>query len=169
MLSSSPLDPTRHTFDLFDSSEPPIDAWLKESAPGSDARGITRTFVWTELDSTTVIGYYALMAHVLARDDLPKAIGRGSPREIPAILLARLGIDRSIQGDGNGGALLADAAERAALAAENVGAKFLVVDALHEKAAGFYAHHGFRPVPGTLRLVQKLSDVAKALQVADDE
>jgi hypothetical protein len=41
----------------------------------------------------------------------------------------------------------------------------LLVDALSEKAADFYAHNGFRRVPGTMRLVQNLSDIAEALEV----
>lgn len=44
-----------------------------------------------------------------------------------------------------------------------VAARFVVVDAHHQTAAAFYAHHGFRRIPDTLRLVQKVSDVATAL------
>ena len=163
MLSSVPLDDTRHTLPGFDSGEPTLDDWLINSALGSDARGITRTFVWTEPDTTQVIGYYALMAHVLQRDALPKSVGRGSPREIPAVLLARLALDKSTQGQGLGGALLADALERAALAARNVGARFAVVDALHARACAFYEHHGFKRIPDTLRLVQKMSSIEASL------
>lgn len=166
MLSSAPLDSTRHTVGAFDSDEPGLDEWFKRHAQTSDARGVTRTFVWTEVDTTEVIGYYSLMAHVLQRDVLPRAVGRGSPQEIPAVLLARLALVSRAQGHGSGGALLADAAERACVAAENVGAKFLVVDALHEKAAGFYEHYGFRRVPRTLRLLQRISDIASAVRQA---
>jgi GNAT superfamily N-acetyltransferase len=163
VLSSVPLDDTRHTLSGFDSGEPSLDEWLINSALGSDARGITRTFVWTEVDTTKVIGYYALMAHVLQRDTLPKSLGHGSPREIPAVLLARLALDKSSQGQGLGGALLADALERAALAAHNVGARFAVVDALHVRACEFYEHYGFRRIPDTLRLVQKMSSIEASL------
>lgn len=129
----------------------------------SDAKAITRTFVWTEADTTQVIGYYTLMAHVLEREDLPKSLGHGSPTEIPAVLLARLALDHRSQGGGLGGALLADALERAALAARNVGARFAVVDALHEQAVAFYEHFGFRRIPGSLRLVQKMSSIQLSL------
>lgn len=163
MVSSHPLDEARHTLDRFDSGEPDLDGWLKSHAVGSDARRITRTFVWTEIDTTSVIGYYALMGHVLVRDSLPRALGSGSPREIPAILIARLALDKNSHGQGLGGALLADALERALLSANNVGARFVVVDALHEKAVTFYEHHGFRRIPETFRLVQKVSAIEKAL------
>jgi GNAT superfamily N-acetyltransferase len=163
VLSSTPLDDTRHTLSGFDSGEPSLDEWLLTSALGSDARGITRTFVWTEVDTTTVIGYYSLMAHVLQRDALPKSLGHGSPIDIPAILLARLALDATIHGQGLGGALLADALQRGALAARNVGARVVVVDALHEKACAFYLRYGFKQIPGTLRLVQKLSSIQASL------
>jgi GNAT superfamily N-acetyltransferase len=157
------LDQTRHTTSEFSSGEPILDQWLQRSAVNSDAKGITRTFVWTEADTTQVIGYYTLMAHVLEREDLPKSLGHGSPTEIPAVLLARLALDHRSQGGGLGGALLADALERAALAARNVGARFAVVDALHEQAVAFYEHFGFRRIPGSLRLVQKMSSIQLSL------
>ncbi|MCW2539816.1 MAG: GCN5-related N-acetyltransferase [Frankiales bacterium] len=163
MLSSVPLDDTRHTLSGFDSGEPSLDEWLINSALGSDARGITRTFVWTEVDTTNAIGYYSLLAHVLQRDALPKSLGRGRPSEIPAVMLARLALDNGSQGEGLGGALLADALERAALAARNVGARFTVVDALHENACAFYQHYGFKRIPDTLRLVQKMSTIEASL------
>lgn len=164
MLSSSPLDDTRHTLSGFDSGESSLDEWLVNSAVGSDARGITRTFVWTYPETGTAIGYYSLMAHVLQRAALPIALGHGSPTDIPAVLLARLALDKRSQGHGLGGALLADALERAAMAARNVGARFAVVDALHERACTFYQHYGFRRIPDTLRLVQKMSSIEVALQ-----
>jgi GNAT superfamily N-acetyltransferase len=166
MLSSSPLDEARHTVDRFDSGQPALDEWLKRHASGSDARRITRTFVWTEIDSTRVIGYYSLMGHVLVRDALPRSVGAGSPNQIPAVLLARLALDLSVQGQGSGGALLADALERTLISAANVGARFVVVDALHEDAAAFYEHYGFRRIPDTLRLIQKMSTIAASIDQA---
>jgi len=41
--------------------------------------------------------------------------------------------------------------------------RFVIADVLHERAAGFYEHHGFRRIPGKLRLVQKVSDIAAAI------
>jgi GNAT superfamily N-acetyltransferase len=108
------------------------------------------------------------MAHVLQRESLPRALSHGSPHEIPAVLLARLGLDKRAQGRGLGGGLLGDAAERAWIASQNVGARFLVVDALHTKAASFYEHHGFKRIPGTLRLLQKMSAIAAAIRNADE-
>jgi hypothetical protein len=48
-------------------------------------------------------------------------------------------------------------------AIRQVAARFIVVDALHDQAACFYEHHGFLRIPTTLRLVQKVADIEKAL------
>lgn len=162
---SEPLDLARHQLTALDSGEPELDCWLREHAAGAGDRRVARTFVWLEPDSDSkqVVGYYTLTGHHLVRDDVPRSIGRGSPSQIPAVLLARLALDRTRHGCGNGGVLLADALARVVVATDIVAARFVVVDALHEKAAGFYQHHGFRRIPDSLRLVQKVSDVAAAL------
>ncbi|GAC1439896.1 MAG: hypothetical protein NVSMB55_02690 [Mycobacteriales bacterium] len=70
---------------------------------------------------------------------------------------------KTCQRSGTGGVLLAGALARIVLGTDIVAARFLVVDALHDRAAGFCRHYGFRQIPGTMRLVQKISDVAAAL------
>lgn len=64
---------------------------------------------------------------------------------------------------GFGGALLAEALERAVESTRLVAARFIVVDALHERAAQFYERYGFKRVPETQRLVQKVSDIDASL------
>jgi len=147
----------------LDSGEPSMDTWLSEHAAGAEARRVARTFVWTTEDQT-VRAYYSLTGHRIVRDELPKSIGRRSPSEVPAVMLARLALDKSLHGQGLGGVLLADALERIVVATQIVAARIVVVDALHERAAAFYEHYGFKRIPGTLRLVQKISDVAAALK-----
>ena len=140
-----------------------LDQWLIESALDAAVRRTARTFVWHRGD-IAVVGYYSLTAHLLQREELPRALGRGGPRQIPAVLLARLALDQSLHGQGLGGVLLAEALERVLAATETVAARFVVVDAIDEDAAKFYEHHGFMWIPGTLRLVQKVSDIAAAIR-----
>jgi GNAT superfamily N-acetyltransferase len=163
MPLSQPLH-ERHVLGALDSGEPILDIWLREHAYGSEARRTSRTFVWS--DGDVVTAFYTISAHRLVRAELPHTVGRGSPREIPAVLLGKLALDRSLHGKGLGGVLLADALSRIVRATTTVGARFVVVDALHPKAAAFYEHFGFRRIPvpgGTCRLVQKVSNVATAL------
>ena len=123
-----------------------------------------RTFVWHHGDGV-VVAYLSLAAHLVARAELPDRVGRGSPRVIPAILLARLALDRSLQGRGLGGELLWDALSRSVAAGRRVGARLVVVDAVDAHATAFCEHHGFTPIPGMPgRLVQKVGDIAVALK-----
>ncbi|HEY3013680.1 MAG TPA: GNAT family N-acetyltransferase [Nocardioides sp.] len=163
MYFSAPLDADRQALDTLDSGEPDLDRWLREHAAGAEARRVARTFVWCREDGDDVVGYYSLTGHRLIRDQLPRSVGHGSPAEVPAVLLARLALHRDLHGQGLGGVLLWDALSRVVAATRLVAARFVVVDALHDRAAGFYEHHGFGRIPGTTRLIQKLSDIAGAV------
>lgn len=66
-----------------------------------------------------------------------------------------------------GDVLVADALERIINATQTVAARLVVVDALHERVARFYESLGFRRLPGSLLLVQKITDVEAALAPAD--
>jgi len=126
-----------HELGEFDSGRPELDEWLVKHALGAGARRTARTFIWHRGDRV-VVACYSLSAHLLQREELPRALGHGAPP-------------------------LADALERVLAATGTVAARFVVVDAIDENAPRFYEHHGFRQIPGTRRLVQKVSDVAAAL------
>jgi len=160
---SEPLT-TDHDRSDFDSGEATLDDWLRASALHAEAMRTGRSFVWHTGDDR-VVGFFTLTAHLIEKDALPPSLGRGSPRQIPAVLLARLALDRSLHGTGLGTLLLWDGASRAVTASESVGARLLLVDALHDRAAGFYEHLGFSRLPrDPFRLVRKMSDVAASLR-----
>lgn len=151
----------RHQTGHFDSSKPELDTWLQHHALTTEARRTGRTFVWSH--DGQVVAYYTIAAHLLVREDLPRTLGRGNPAQIPAVLLARLALDKTLHGQGLGGALLADALQRIVVATRTVAARFVVVDAIDQGAHGFYVRHGFREIPGSMRLIQKTSDIAEAV------
>jgi hypothetical protein len=122
VFRSQALNPDIQRLDALDSGEPSMDTWLSEHASGAEARRVARTFVWTTEDQT-VRAYYSLTGHRIVRDELPKSVGRGSPSEVPAVLLARLALDKSLHGQGSGGVLLADALERIVVATQTVAAR----------------------------------------------
>jgi len=79
---------------------------------------------------------------------------------IGVILLARLAVDHRERGAGLGGALLKDALTRCVSAADSVGARAVVVDALDEEARSSYEHFNFGRCPGNdLRLRLKIQDL----------
>jgi len=64
---------------------------------------------------------------------------------LTAVRMGRLAVDQAFKGKGLGGALLADALDRAARS--EIAAYALMVDAKNEPAAAFYQHHGFITLP----------------------
>jgi GNAT superfamily N-acetyltransferase len=84
---------------------------------------------------------------------------------IPAVLLARLAVDASVQGHGVGAWLLQDAMRRALSAAEAVGIRVLLVHALDKNARSFYQRWGFEPSPtDPLNLQMLFKDIRKSLE-----
>ena len=160
---SERLDPDRHDVSGFSCGEESLDAWLRDQAIPATARRTARTWVWVG-ENGTVVGYYALAAHKVVRQDVPARVGRGGPIEIPAVLLARLALAQSLRGQGLGEVLVADALARIVDATQTVAARLVVVDALRERVAQFYESLGFRRIPGSLLLVQKLADIEAALR-----
>jgi GNAT superfamily N-acetyltransferase len=150
-----------HDVTKFDSGEPSLDSWLRDHALTLARRGLSATHVWADADDR-VLGYSTLAAASIGRRELTKAMGHGFPDRIPAVLLARLALSKDLQGRKLGGVLLFEALQLARHSAGHVAAAFIVVDALHEKAANFYIHHGFRRMPETNRLALKMSTIAAA-------
>ena len=161
LFRSQRFDPEHHEISSFRSGEDALDTWLREQAAIASKRGAARTWVWVDGDGR-VAGYYALAAHKVAREQVPSRIGRGGPAEIPSVLLARLALSKHLHGHGLGTVLVADALWRVVVATRTVGARVVVVDALSESIAGFYETLGFRRIPGSLRLVQKIADIEAA-------
>lgn len=152
-----------HNLGVLDCGSSALDDWLSRFARHAEATNTGRTFVWVDPTSSVVVGYFTLAAHLLRRVEVPKGIGHGSPEVIPAILLARLALDHSLQGQGLGGQLLLDALERAVDASTRAAARFIVVDAIDDAAIQFYRRYGFRSCPNPRRLVRKTSEVNTAL------
>lgn len=150
-----------HQLDEFDSGAAELDDWLRRFARMADAAGTARTYVL--VDDLRALGYYALTPGAVHRDELPERHARGMPpHPIGVVLLARLAIDRSLQGRGYGRALLTDAAVRTLQAAELVGARAMLVHARDETAAGFYQRLGFTRSPtDPLHLMVLIKDLRR--------
>jgi GNAT superfamily N-acetyltransferase len=152
-----------HDLSQFDCGQPALDDWLRDSALNAERMGTARTRVWIAARKAA-IGYFSLAPHVITRSEIDRKIGRGSPGSIPSILLAKLALDRSRQGRGEGRLLLVDALTIAIEGMRDLGGRLIVVDALNEDAVAFYRKYGFIPCPGRPdRLVMKASDAAVSL------
>jgi GNAT superfamily N-acetyltransferase len=149
-----------HVLDTFDCGKPDLDTWLRDHARHTTRNNTARTFVWCEPGDPHVLAYFSLAGHLVEKEELPSSrMRQGSPRQSPAVLLARLALDKSLQGKKLGGVLLADALEHVAQAVAVVAARFVLVDAIDEDAATYYEKYGFKRIPGDTRLYRKVSDI----------
>lgn len=142
-----PLDST-HDRNPFDSGSAPLNRYLREQVTQDVRRRVTACFVALNADHQ-IAGYYTLASASVLLTDLPAATAKKLPRypTVPAVRMGRLAIDQNFQGQGLGGALLADALQRAAQA--EIAAYALLVDAKDTHAAAFYQHHGLLALPDT--------------------
>lgn len=133
-----------HDFSAFDCGRDEINYWLNTWAREATEADTARVYVVCR-GPKKVIGFYALAAGGVAREEAPGALRRNCPDPIPVVILAVLGVDKSEQKQGIGQDLLSDAMRRAIQAAKIIGARALLVHALDAKTAEYYIDHGFRP------------------------
>lgn len=137
---------TMHDRAAFNSGSEPLDRYLREHVTQDIRRRVTACFV-AVTEKHRIAGYYTLASASLLLADLPADKGRRLPRypTVPAVRMGRLAVDLAFKGQGLGGALLADALDRAVRS--EIAAYALVVDAKDETASAFYLHHGFIALP----------------------
>lgn len=120
----------------FESGAEELDDWFRRYAWENQRANNAVTYVATVDD--TVVGYYAIAAAGVSKDDVPASFGSRRPSEIPCVLLARLAVDRRAQGRGVGAALLRDAITRAVSVSEGLGAACLLIHCRDASARAFY-------------------------------
>ena len=122
-----------------------LDKYLKKQANQDVRRRISRVFVVTSIDSPeTVVGFYTLSTLSIELSHLPADQASKLPRHpVPAALIGRLACASNAAGKGIGGMLLADAIKRTLAVSDEIAIFAIVVDALNEQAANFYAQYGF--------------------------
>ena len=150
-----PLDEA-HDRSSFSCGVESLDRYLKTQAGQDVRRKANAVFVLSQQgEPTRILGYYTLCAMAISQGEVPEAARKHIPRYplVSATLIGRLAISKDRQGQRLGAVLLADALQRAFESASTVGSSMVVVDALDEAAAGFYAAHGFVRLPDSLRLV----------------
>jgi GNAT superfamily N-acetyltransferase len=163
-----PLGPS-HDTSGFDCGVASLDRWLTHHAARAAAAGSARTFVLHDGEQERVIGYHALTAASIDHDEATRRASKGMPRHaIPAVLLARLAVDRTVQGHGLAAWLLRDAMLRTLSAADAVGIRVLLVHAIDDGARAFYERHGFEASPtDPLNLQMLVKDLRASVRAAE--
>lgn len=160
-----------HVLGGFDCGEASLDTWLEQHARAAAGASSARTYVVTDSDQDRVVGYHALTVASIEHKQATGRASKGMPRHpIPAVLLARLAVDRSVQGRGLGAFLMRDAMHRALAVSEEAGVRLLLVHAMSESAARFYSHFGFEPSPtDPMNLQLMMKDIRASLDTAAGE
>ena len=163
-LDPQPLD-GEHRVNGFDCGVGSLDIWLVKHARAAAGAGSARTYVVLDSEQDRVVGYHALSLASIEHGDATDRARSGMPKHpIPAMLLARLAVDRAVQGRGIGAFLLKDAMSRALSVAEQAGMRLLLIHALSDEARAFYERFGFEASPTDAMNLQLLvKDIRLAL------
>ncbi|HRO45846.1 GNAT family N-acetyltransferase [Agriterribacter sp.] len=138
-----PLD-TSHNKENFNCGKPLLNSCLHKQAKQAVKRRLSACFILR--DGKEIKGYYTLSTASVEKRMLPQEIIKKLPpsyNDLPAILLGRLAINRSYQGQGLGELILMDALKRSYFASMQVGSMAVIVDPLDEEAVRFYKQYDF--------------------------
>ncbi|EQD42656.1 GCN5-related N-acetyltransferase [mine drainage metagenome] len=152
-----------HLLDSFDCGKEELNDFIKRRAWNNQQANSAQTYVLAR--DLVLSGYYSLAAGAVTHEAATERVKKGLARHpIPVILLARLAVDRTLQGRGVGPALLKDALLRSASAADTIGARAVLVHAKDDAAKGFYEHFDFEPSPSDpYHLLLIMKDVKRIL------
>ena len=156
-----------HTRDAFRCGVESLDLYLKTQASQDMRRKANAVFVLIPTsDARQICGYFTLCSYALAPGSIPEEAKKHIPRYplVSATLLGRLAVHAELHGQGLGAILLAEALRKAYENADVVGYSMIVVDAIDERAAKFYAAHGFIRLPESMRLILPMRTIANLLE-----
>lgn len=133
----------QHNISQFNSGEENLDIWLKNKAIKNQKSNASRTYV--ACDNERVVAYYVLASSSVDSGFATGRFRRNMPNPVPVVVLGRLAIDLAYQNMGIGRALVRDAGFRVIQAAETIGIRGLLVQAISLRAKAFYEKLGFEP------------------------
>jgi GNAT superfamily N-acetyltransferase len=152
-----------HDLSQFSCGKPALDHWLKTRALPNQEKGFTAVMVVH--DAGRVVGYYGLAPTAVVPTAMPRSIKTGQPpNPVPCLLLGQLATDLEWAGQGIGTGLLAHALVRCVQAAQLIGGRALVVNAIDLDAGSFWERRGFLPSKDDpLVLFRSIADIAKSV------
>ena len=151
-----------HDRKAFDCGEPALNDYLQRHARQNHEAGGAKTFVAVSPEyPTRILGYYSVCPASMEYARIPEALRRGLGHyDVPVFRLARLAVDRTVQGQGLGARLLIFAGMRCLAVAKEVGGVALLIDAKNERVATWYTNYGAVALSDApLTLVLPLSEI----------
>jgi predicted N-acetyltransferase YhbS len=125
---------------------PTLNSYLLERAGQDVKNDYVRLVVATKEGGNEVLGYYTLSNAGVRLENIPEQLRKKLPKypSVPAILLGRLAVDKTTQGQGLGSKLVADAIFRGL---SNFSAwAIMVVEAKDDNACSFYKKFQYSPL-----------------------
>lgn len=136
------LDPQKHHRANFDCGNDKLNFFLKHIANQQADKDLARTYVFTENQSSEIVGFYTLTITPLNLQELPELLRKKIKYPVSAGLIARLAVDVKHQGKGYAKTLLVDALKNLYRASKLAAFPIVVVDA-KEGVEAFYQQFGF--------------------------
>lgn len=119
----------------FDCGEPELNDYLTQYISQDVKRKVTTPYLAVEESTQRVIGYYTIASAQVAC--------KVGIYPVPCARIGRLAVDLNTQGMGVGAELLIHAVKTAEKTSKAIAIKAVIVDAMNQKAEGFYQHYGF--------------------------
>jgi GNAT superfamily N-acetyltransferase len=157
-----------HQLEGFGCGKPSLDRWLKRHGLENQEANISRTYVTCADGTNEVAGFHSLAMSSVEPDRVPAEVTFPAVKyPIPVMLLARLAVDTRHQRRKLGSAMLRDALLRTLSASRQAGVVAMLVHALDDDAANWYAEKGFSPSAiDPLHLFLSLATIQAALMAA---
>ncbi|NMG16389.1 GNAT family N-acetyltransferase [Aromatoleum bremense] len=128
----------------FDCGQPALNKFLHQYALVNQKANSAQTYVCRSAGE--VVGFYSLAVGSVDPESAPARVMKGLARHpVPVMILARLAVDKNHQSKGLGQALLKDALQRTAQAADIAGIRCLLVHAKDDAARQWYESWEFEP------------------------
>ena len=157
----------KHDRGAFDCGDAALNEFLQRHARQNHDLGGAKTFLAiADTDNKTILGFYSLSPASIEYARTPEIVRRGLARyDVPVFRLARLAVDRRMQGQGLGSQLFLAAGRRCLLAAAEVGGVALLIDAKNDRVAAWYSSYGAMPLADArLSLLMPLATIEAALK-----
>lgn len=131
----------------FSCGVPSLDDFIRLRVSQYEQRRLGKTYVAVPTSDARVGGYYTIAAGSIPFESVPPELARKLPHHpVPCLLIARLAVATEHQGQALGETLLLDSLRRAERIAGELGIHAVQVDAISDRAAGFYLKYGFVPL-----------------------
>lgn len=135
-----------HDVDAFKSERTASQDYLRLHAFADQQARRARTYVATR--GGRVVGYFTITAGSVEEARSAEGIAARQRRKVvPVVVVGRLALDVFESGTGDRRALLAEAMARCEGAAESIGARAIIVNAVDPRTRAFYLRHGLEAVP----------------------